>query len=179
MAKITGDFGSSQKANGVVELLSPLAMVWRRPLEWGGTSSLGSDGVSVTFTNTNLPKEGEIVYVYTDGTAKAAVDLAAADTKAASLCLVWTGYEQHDSGAIDTFTTIEGNYFLYDVSDARVNAHVDTPIPTAGALVYWAADEKVYTSLASTGSDHYHSVGTCESTRTAGGTTYYRIKWSR
>ena len=60
MAKITGDFGSSQKANGVVELLSPLAMVWRRPLEWGGTSSLGSDGVSVTFTNTNLPKEGEI-----------------------------------------------------------------------------------------------------------------------
>jgi len=176
MAKLTGEFGSSQKANGVVELLSPLAMVWRRPIEWGGTSSLGSDGVSVTFTNTNLPKEGEVVYVFTDGTAKAAADLTAADTGAASLGVVWTGYEQHDSGAIDTFTMIDGNYFLYDVSDDRAKSG-DPPV--AGSLVYFDAGNKGYTDSTGSGATHYHKIGTCESTRTTGGTTYYRIKWSR
>jgi hypothetical protein len=176
MAKISGNFGTGQTANGVVELLSPLAMVWRRPIEWGGTSSLGSNGVSVTFTNTNLPKEGEVIMVGTDGKATTPEALTAADTGAASLCVVWTGYEQNDSGAVDTLTVLDGGYFVFDISSDRVTS--GTP-PVAGSLVYYDASVKEYTVTAGAGSDFNHNVGVCEGTRTAAGATYYRIRWSR
>lgn len=168
MVKLSGNFGSQQTANGVVELLSPLTMIWRRPIEWGGTSALGSDGVSVTFTNTNLPKEGEVVKIGTDG--KAAY-LTGAETDAnMSLGLVWTGYEQHDSGAVDTITMIDSNYMLFDVDASRIDS------ATAGEAIYWSASAKQFT----TDTTSAYAVGVCEMTGTVrGGNTFTRIKWSR
>ena len=168
MAKISGNFGSQQTGNGVVQLLSPLGLVWRRAIEWGGTTALGSDGVSITFDNSNLPMEGHVVKVDTDGKAAA---VAAGETDAnLSLGVVWTGYDQHDSGAIDTITMIDGGYFLFDVDASLVEAAV------AGQALYWSASVNQFTDDA-TGA---YAVGVCEQTgMSRGGKTFTRIKWTR
>lgn len=179
MAKISGNFGSGQTSNGVVEILSPLAGVWRRPIEWGGDSSLGSDGVSVTFTNTNLPEEGQVVEVGTDGTADHCAALTGTETdllRKASLGLVWTGKDQHDSGAVNTFTMIDGSNFLFDVSAGRVGSTL-----AAGKRALWDRVNKKFESTDNaSGATSMYNIGVVEQIGIArGGQTFARIKWTR
>ena len=171
MAKISGNFGSGQTANGVLELLSPLAMVWRRAIEWGGTSALGSDGVSVTFTNTNLPKEGQVVAINTSGKAVAMAGTDTGDLAVESYGVVWTGYDQADSGAVDTITVLQGGFMLFDVDASLVSG-----TPTAGGAAYYSASINKWTSATTGGA---LSFGTIEQTGIVrGGQTFTRIKWS-
>tara|TARA_R110000824_G_scaffold235549_1_gene424337 strand:- start:49 stop:552 length:504 start_codon:yes stop_codon:yes gene_type:complete len=167
MAKISGNFGSGQTTNGVLELLSPLAMVWRRAIEWGGTSALDSDGVSITFTNTNLPKEGQVVKVNSSGKA---IAVAAGDDTNESYGVVWTGYDQSDSGAVDTITMLDSGYMLFDVDASLVHS------ATAGALMYFSASVQKWTTTTTDAVAH----GVCEQTAIVrGGKTFTRIKWTR
>lgn len=177
MVKLSGDYGSQQTTNGVVELLSPMAFVWRRAIEWGGTSALTSDGTSITFTNTNLPKEGEVVKIGSDGKATQTFgNLAVTDSGTTSLCLVWTGYEVADSGAQDTFTVLDGAYYLFELSSDRVNSGA---APSAGTAVYYSANDKKFQNTNATGSYKAYRVGVCEGTVTRNSATYYRIRWNR
>jgi hypothetical protein len=179
MAKMTGNFGSGQTVNGVVELISPLTMVWRRPIGWGGGTSMSSNGVSIVYDNTNLPLEGTVVLVQSDGDANVTVNsghASAYDLQGLSLALVWTGYDQHDSGAIDTITVIDSGHFLFDVSPDRCTTGAE---PAAGTVVYYDSDVDKFTNDPGATTDYNHPVGVCEGERTASGLIYYRIKWTR
>lgn len=181
MANISGNYGSQQTKNGVVELLTPLHLIWRRAIEWGGTAALGSDGISVTITTTNLPKEGEVVKINSSGKAVAVGgNLAATDSGTTSLALVWTGYEVADSAAVDVLTVIDAPRFLYEVSADRVNT---TAGLSSGHLVFWDSSISKYWGHASSGltntTEHSYLVGICEGSVTRNSATYYRIMWNR
>lgn len=177
MVKISGDYGSQQTANGVVELLSPMHFIWRRALEWGGTTALGSDGTSVTFTNTNLPKEGELVMINSAGKAAQNGNLSVTDSGTTSLALVWTGYAVADAGAVDTITVVDGAYYLFEVSSDRVSSSM---APAAGYLAFYdASQKKFYGTDSAEGVKGTYRVGVCEGTTTRGGATYYRLRWGR
>lgn len=177
MVKLSGDYGSQQTTNGVVEILSPMAFIWRRAISWGGTSALTSDGTSITFTNTNLPKEGELVKIASDGTATQTFgNLATTDSGTTSVAMVWTGYEVADSGAQDTFTIIDGAYYLFELSSDRINSGA---APAAGTFVYYSANDKKFQNASASGSYFTYKVGVCEGTVTRNSATYYRIRWNR
>jgi len=177
-----GDYGSQQTANGVVELLSPLQMVWRRGIEWGGTAALSSDGISVTVTSTNLPKEGNLVRINSSGKAVSLTEnLATTDSGTTSLALVWVGYEVSDAAASDVITVIDAPWYLFEISSERVSASYAL---TAGFLVYYDGAANLFygeefTASGKTNSTYGYHCGVSEGAATRNGSTYFRVRWNR
>jgi hypothetical protein len=177
-----GNYGSQQTANGVVELLSPLQMVWRRGIEWGGTAALSSDGISVTVTSTNLPKEGHVVKINSSGKAVAlSANMATTDSGTTSLALVWVGYEVSDAAASDVVTVIDAPWYLFEISSDRVDAAYTL---SAGRYVYYDGASQVFygldnTASGKTASTYGYACGVSEGATTRNGSTYYRVRWNR
>lgn len=166
------EFGSQQTANGVVNLLTPLTMVWRRDVPVDSSSFISADTskgaleFSTDTTGAHAILEGEWV-ILDASSGEASIDDAGGNMG----YMVWAGTDRQDIASSGGITILCGSY-IAEVSEENFD---DGGTYNYGTPLYIGTGSWVG-KLTSTDPGSGVVVARIEGSTTRNGKVYYRIR---